>query len=68
MSERISRWQAMMSVLASFAGIQSSKNYHRDASDENIKQLIVFGVILAVLLHIGIYLIVKVILWMHGIY
>ena len=67
MAEKISNWQAMMSVLASFAGIQSSKNYDRDASDENFKQLIIFGIVLAVILHVGIYLIVKIILWNYGV-
>lgn len=66
MAEKISKWQAMMSVLASFAGIQSSKNYERDASDENFKQLIIFGIVLAVVLHIGIYLVVRIILWNYG--
>ena len=68
MVERISKWQAVMSVLASFVGIQSSKNYERDSSDENFKQLIIFGLFLAVILHIGIFLVVKIILWKYGVH
>jgi hypothetical protein len=66
MAEKISMCQAVMSVLASFVGIQSSKTYDRDASDENFKQLITFGIVLAVILHVGIYLVVKIILWNYG--
>lgn len=67
MAEKISNWQAVKSILASFIGIQSSKNYERDAVDQNIKALIIFGILLAIFLHIGIYIIVKIILWQAGV-
>lgn len=67
MAEKISRWQAIISVLASFVGIQSGKNYERDASDENFKQLIIIGIVLAIILHVGIYFLVKIILWNYGV-
>ena len=62
-----SLWQAVMSVLASFIGIQSKKNFDRDAeSDRNIPIFIVVGFVLAILLHLIIFLVVKIILWRSG--
>jgi len=64
MSKRITLWQAFKSVLASFVGIQSKENHERDASsDANLIPIFIVGVILAILLHVGLYLIVKVIIW-----
>ena len=67
MAKKISYWQATKSILASFVGIQSKKNLERDASDSNMKQFIVIGFSIAVLMHIGIYIIVKIILWQAGV-
>lgn len=67
MSKKISYWQATNSILASFVGIQSKKNLDRDASDSNMKQFIIIGFSIAVLMHIGIYILVKIILWQAGV-
>ncbi len=68
MSERITYWQAFKSVVASFVGVQSKKNHERDAmSDENLVPIIAVGLILAVLLHLFIYLVVKIIIWQSGV-
>lgn len=68
MSKTITLWQAFISVVASFVGVQSKKNHERDAmSDENLVPIIVVGFILAVLLHLLIYAIVKIIIWQAGV-
>jgi len=67
MSNRITLWQAFKSVVASFVGIQSKENHMRDASsDANLVPIFIVGIILAILLHVGLYLIVKLILWQAG--
>ncbi len=66
--EEITLWQAVKSVLASFIGIQNKKNMERDAqSDKNIPIFLAVGFILAILLHVIIYIAVKIILWQSGI-
>ena len=68
MSERITFRQAFKSVLASFIGVQSKENHLRDASDDaNLVPIFIVGVILAILLHVALYLIVKVIVWQSGV-
>ncbi len=68
MSKRITLRQAFKSVVASFVGVQSKENHERDAmSDENLVPIIAVGLILAVVLHLFIYLIVKVIVWQAGV-
>ncbi len=68
MPKRITLWQAFKSVVASFVGVQSKENHERDAmSDENLVPIIAVGFILAVVLHLFIYLIVKVIVWQSGV-
>jgi len=48
-------------------GVQSKENHERDAmSDENLVPIIAVGLILAVVLHLFIYLIVKIIVWQAG--
>jgi len=48
-------------------GIQSKENHEREAmSDENLVPIITVGLILAVVLHLFIYLIVKIIVWQAG--
>lgn len=67
MSNRITLWQAFKSVVASFVGVQSKENHERDAmSDENLVPIIAVGFVLAVVLHLFIYLIVKIIIWQAG--
>ncbi len=66
--DEITLWQAVTSVLASFIGIQNKKNMERDAqSDKNIPIFIAVGFMLAILLHVIIYIIVKIILWQSGV-
>lgn len=68
MVKRITLWQAFKSVIASFVGVQSKENHERDAmSDENMVPLIAVGIILAIVLHLLIYLIVKIIIWQAGV-
>ena len=44
------------------------KNHERDAmSDENLVPIIAVGFILAVLLHVLIYVVVKIIIWQSGV-
>ena len=60
--------QAFKSVVASFVGVQSKENHERDAmSDANLVPIIAVGLILAILLHVFIYLIVKIIIWQSGV-
>lgn len=67
MSNRITLWQAFKSVVSSFVGVQSKENHERDAmSDENLVPIIAVGLILAILLHVFIYLVVKIIIWQSG--
>jgi len=67
MSNRITLWQAFKSVVASFVGIQSKENHERDAmSDENLVPIIAIGLVLAIVLHLFIYLVVKIIIWQSG--
>ncbi len=67
MSNRITLWQAFKSVVSSFVGVQSKENHERDAmSDENLVPIIAVGLVLAILLHVFIYLVVKIIIWQSG--
>ena len=67
MSEKLTWAQATRSILASFVGIQSKKNLDRDDSDSNIGKFIVLGFSLAILLHVLIFIIVKIIVWQSGV-
>jgi len=68
MSNRITLWQAFKSVVASFVGVQSKENHERDAmSHENLVPIIAVGLVLAILLHVFIYLVVKIIIWQSGV-
>ena len=68
MSNKVSVWSSIKSVLASFIGIQSERNYEIDAtSDKHIKLFIITGVVIAILMHVMIYVIVKIILWQSGV-
>jgi hypothetical protein len=67
MSNRITLWQAFKSVVSSFVGVQSKENHQRDAmSDENLVPIIAVGIVLAILLHVFIYVVVKIIVWQAG--
>ena len=67
MSNKITLWQAFKSVVSSFVGVQSKENHELDAmSDENLVPIIAVGIILAIILHLFIYLIVKIIVWQAG--
>ena len=67
MLNRITLWQAFKSVVASFVGVQSKENHERDAmTDENLVPIIAVGLILAIVLYLFIYLIVKIIVWQAG--
>lgn len=55
-------WQIVSSILASFIGIQSSKNHERDARHMRIRDFLIAGILLAILLHLIIYGVVLLIL------
>ena len=67
MPEKLSWWQATKSVLASFVGIQSKKNLDRDNSDSNMGKFILIGFSLAVIIHVFLFVIAKVIVWQTGV-
>lgn len=67
MSENLTWTQATKSIIASFIGIQSQKNLDRDNSDSNMGKFIVLGFAIAILLHVFIFIIVKIIVWQSGV-
>lgn len=66
MASKLTLFQALGSVVASFVGIQSHKNFERDAMEENMGQLIVVGILLTILIHVGLYFLVKYIVAQAG--
>lgn len=64
---KLSNWQVVKSVLASFVGIQSRKNLERDASSNSIGKFVVIGFILAIAIHGLLYLIALYISWVTGV-
>jgi len=67
MEEKSSNWQVIKSVLASFVGIQSSKNLQRDAESNIAGKFFVVGIILAITIHGLLYLIALYISWYTGV-
>lgn len=67
MESKLSNWQIVKSVLASFVGIQSKKNWERDASSNSFGRFFVIGLILAITLHGLLYLIALYISWYTGV-
>lgn len=67
MLEKITWWQATKSILASFVGIQSRENLEREQSDSNMGKFIVIGFSLAIILHVILFVIVKIIVWQSGV-
>ena len=67
MLEKITWWQATKSILAPFVGIQSRRNLEIEQSDSNMGKFIVIGFSLAIILHLFLFLIVKIILWQSGV-
>lgn len=67
MESKLSNWQIVKSVLASFVGIQSKKNWERDASSNSFGRFFVIGLILAITLHGLLYLIAVYISWYTGV-
>ena len=54
--------QIMWSMLASFIGVQNRKNFERDNAyieKKGIKPYIIMGILLVIILHLGIFAIVK---------
>ena len=64
---KLSNWQVVKSVLASFVGIQSSKNLERDASSNSMGRFFVVAIILAAVIHGLLYLIALYISWSTGV-
>ncbi len=64
---KLSNWQVVKSVLASFVGIQSSKNLERDAKSNSIEKFVIVAFILAVAIHGLLYLLALYISWVTGV-
>jgi len=64
---KLSNWQVMKSVLASFVGIQSSKNLERDASSNSMGRFVVIAFVLAIVVHGLLYLLALYISWVTGV-
>ncbi len=67
MKEKLSHWQVVKSVLASFVGIQSKRNLERDAKNNIAGRFFVIGIALAVTIHGMLYLIAWSISWYTGV-
>ena len=64
-TNKLSLWQIVLSILASFIGIQKRKNMQRDMAyleEHGFILFIIVGILLAILLHLIIYGIVLIIL------
>lgn len=59
-------WQTVSSVIASFFGVQSSKNRQRDFSKGRAVHFIVIGLVMTVVLVLGVWLAVKLALRSAG--
>ena len=64
---KLSNWQVMKSVLASFVGIQSSKNLERDASSNSMGRFVIIAFVLAITIHGLLYLLALYISWVTGV-
>ncbi|MFK8028485.1 MAG: DUF2970 domain-containing protein [Gammaproteobacteria bacterium] len=64
---KLSNWQVVKSVLASFVGIQSKKNLERDASSNSMGRFVVIAFILAIAIHGLLYMIALYISWVTGV-
>ena len=67
MESKLSNWQIIKSVLASFVGIQSQKNWERDANSNSFGRFIAIGIILALVIHGLLYLLALYISWYTGV-
>jgi DUF2970 family protein len=66
-SERsLSFLQIVGSILASFFGVQSSKNRSRDFAAGNARKFIIVGILMTVVWYSTIYLVVRFVLGHHG--
>lgn len=58
----LSLWQVIVSILASFIGVQKEKNRSRDFKQGKPIQFIIAGILLTIVWYLAIYLIVVVVL------
>ncbi len=65
--KELSNWQVVKSVLASFVGIQSSKNLERDASSNSMGRFFIIAFVLAIAMHGLLYLLALYISWVTGV-
>jgi hypothetical protein len=65
--KKLSNWQVVKSVLASFVGIQSSKNLERDASSNSMGRFVIIAIVLAVAIHGLLYMLALYISWITGV-
>lgn len=65
--KELSNWQVVKSVLASFVGIQSSKNLERDASSNSMGRFVIIAFVLAIAMHGLLYLLALYISWVTGV-
>lgn len=64
---KLSNWQVVKSVLASFVGIQSGKNLERDASSNSMGRFVIIAIALAVAIHGLLYLLAWYISYATGV-
>lgn len=60
--ERHSILRTAWSMLASFFGVQSRKNFEEDVQKGRARDFIIVGIVLVILIHLGIYGIVQLVL------
>ena len=65
--QKLSNWQVVKSVLASFVGTQSRKNLERDASSNSMGRFVVIAIILAIAIHGLLYGLALYISWVTGV-
>lgn len=63
---RVSLLQMVGSILASFYGVQSSKNRHRDFQSGKAGAFIAVGIVMTVVWYLLIYLVVTLVLHLAG--
>lgn len=59
-------WQVVGSVLASFFGVQSSRNRERDFESGKAKHFVVVGIIMTAACCLTLYSVVSMVMWIAG--
>ena len=61
-AENLSIWQVIFSILASFFGVQNSRNRRRDFQFGKAKTFIAVGILMTAIWYLAIYLVVNLVL------